>query len=1072
MKKLLLLLLLICPGFAQHIDWSQLANPPGWTPQTTRIFSVNGGLLINPGPTYSSGGTSCTNGTQTVTFTNNTIGTNATGTITVSGGHPTGIVTIITGGNGYAASTPPTTGTVATCTGTTTFTGGTVNGSLTSGFQGPVFSSANAGANINFETFNQSSVGYGNGTWAMQGDAILGTLVQPAAAANSGGYLQFWPLNYAPGNSSPPCNDIYGNSIQMPVPVSGMADFGYGTNETLNTNTAVAPLNVVLDNPGSGWTVGQTFTVNGSSGTAAQGTVTSVSGGAVATFNITNPTNNGYTISPTTTNIGTTHTGSGSGTGLTVSLVSFQAVMYLTASPLPFANGACTSVTPIPQSDLYDLVVTVPFGDTQGLFSARDSFASYEGYAVGTTTATRGVGATTANFYSATEVPGGNGTTGTYLQDLQSQATLGQSSSTTNWNSTLGSGGTGWHVNDKFSGGGCSTAPTGIVLTVSGTTVTGYEILTAGAGCTIPASGVSASAISPATGTGLTLNYTGLSAGIFLGGAMGMGHSFGNPQAGCYFQTCSNPLSNFLTLQQGIFYWNDNINAPKVWDATQWEIICTNLNGYCGGVSGGAATQIPFVNSTATGFSYSAGLTFLSGTDGLIVGSGSTPGIVNVNVGTKTGGSPTCPTSSPPETFQNSDSSWYADCIGDIAGQTLTIGLTSGEAPFAVPLMVDSTAGSLFEVDNTSARPGMVNLVNANSTASNGACISGIDGYTSGATNSVSGELCVTFTNRTSHYGTIDFYTRDSGGINDRATISDTDLTLNSGMGLVIDTSYSINSSAVAALHGLSVDGTSYNSIQVTGVNGGVAADNVTLGVSGSGSAYNTLEFTIAGTNAGNPSTGATMYLNHAGTAVLLAVAGQNSSNYGTVCTSINAACGSGSGVPSITGTQYQVLVNGVYGVAETTASTLTLPSVVETSDFASTASTTATAFQTAGAQSGSFIVTGYGDVFHQMSLGMGVISEATKFTISGCSAGTTVGGAAVGSFKSGTSGTCTVTITIDGATGLFSEQTPPNGWYCFATDVTTAADSMKMTTNSTTQCTLSGTTVSGDVIVWGAMGY
>jgi hypothetical protein len=75
-----------------------------------------GGTLVL---TYASGGTSCTNGTQAVTGFNGG-GTGGAGTITVSGGVPTGSITWTNTGYGYTSI--PTTGTVATCTGTTTFT--------------------------------------------------------------------------------------------------------------------------------------------------------------------------------------------------------------------------------------------------------------------------------------------------------------------------------------------------------------------------------------------------------------------------------------------------------------------------------------------------------------------------------------------------------------------------------------------------------------------------------------------------------------------------------------------------------------------------------------------------------------------------------------------------------------------------------------------------------------------------------------------------------------------------------------------------------------------------------------
>ena len=99
-----------------------------------------------------------------------------------------------------------------------------------------------------------------------------------------------------------------------------------------------------------------------------------------------------------------------------------------------------------------------------------------------------------------------------------------------------------------------------------------------------------------------------------------------------------------------------------------------------------------------------------------------------------------------------------------------------------------------------------------------------------------------------------------------------------------------------------------------------------------------------------------------------------------------------------------------------------------------------------------------------------GVISRGTKFTTTGCSVSATAGGAAAGTYTSGTAGTCTVVITINGATGT----TAPNGWYCHATDLTTAADALlqKQTASSTTTATISGTTALGDVVAFSCTGY
>lgn len=94
--------------------------------------------------------------------------------------------------------------------------------------------------------------------------------------------------------------------------------------------------------------------------------------------------------------------------------------------------------------------------------------------------------------------------------------------------------------------------------------------------------------------------------------------------------------------------------------------------------------------------------------------------------------------------------------------------------------------------------------------------------------------------------------------------------------------------------------------------------------------------------------------------------------------------------------------------------------------------------------------------------------SGGTKFTASGCSNSTTVGGATAGTFVSGTTGTCTVTITMNGATGL----TAPNGWSCHASDQTTPANLIAQSASSTTTATITGTTVTNDVISFSCMAF
>jgi hypothetical protein len=100
-----------------------------------------------------------------------------------------------------------------------------------------------------------------------------------------------------------------------------------------------------------------------------------------------------------------------------------------------------------------------------------------------------------------------------------------------------------------------------------------------------------------------------------------------------------------------------------------------------------------------------------------------------------------------------------------------------------------------------------------------------------------------------------------------------------------------------------------------------------------------------------------------------------------------------------------------------------------------------------------------------------GLVSSATKFTTSGagCTVTATTGGATAGSFTTTTTGTCTTTITMNGATGL----TAPNGWSCFAADITAAhLVDFNQTATTQTTCTIAGATTSGDTVVFQAQGY
>jgi hypothetical protein len=83
---------------------------------------------------------------------------------------------------------------------------------------------------------------------------------------------------------------------------------------------------------------------------------------------------------------------------------------------------------------------------------------------------------------------------------------------------------------------------------------------------------------------------------------------------------------------------------------------------------------------------------------------------------------------------------------------------------------------------------------------------------------------------------------------------------------------------------------------------------------------------------------------------------------------------------------------------------------------------------------------------------------------VSGCALTAAAGGSAAGQFHSGTTGTCTVTVT--------SGYIAPNGWFVRANDLTTPADTLNQTGSTTTTATFSGTTVTGDLINFAAVPY
>jgi hypothetical protein len=166
-------------------------------------------------------------------------------------------------------------------------------------------------------------------------------------------------------------------------------------------------------------------------------------------------------------------------------------------------------------------------------------------------------------------------------------------------------------------------------------------------------------------------------------------------------------------------------------------------------------------------------------------------------------------------------------------------------------------------------------------------------------------------------------------------------------------------------------------------------------------------------------------------------------------------------GQPCLTGTSADVCIN-----------TGSLGGPIVRSDggiaFSTTSDPSAGAFDTAMFRDAAGIFK-FGKTFGTSTAGLKlsyVQSAGTKFTASGCSNSATVGGASAGQYTSGTTGTCTVTITMG------DTDTATNGWACFANDLTTVADTQKQSASTTTTATITGTTVSGDVINFGCTAY
>jgi hypothetical protein len=92
-----------------------------------------------------------------------------------------------------------------------------------------------------------------------------------------------------------------------------------------------------------------------------------------------------------------------------------------------------------------------------------------------------------------------------------------------------------------------------------------------------------------------------------------------------------------------------------------------------------------------------------------------------------------------------------------------------------------------------------------------------------------------------------------------------------------------------------------------------------------------------------------------------------------------------------------------------------------------------------------------------------GIVAGGSAPTLTGtCTTASQVGGNTAGKFTA----TCTA------QTVIIALPTAPNGWVCNTHDITTVADILAQTAYSTTSCTVTGTTVASDVIVFDAIGF
>jgi len=91
------------------------------------------------------------------------------------------------------------------------------------------------------------------------------------------------------------------------------------------------------------------------------------------------------------------------------------------------------------------------------------------------------------------------------------------------------------------------------------------------------------------------------------------------------------------------------------------------------------------------------------------------------------------------------------------------------------------------------------------------------------------------------------------------------------------------------------------------------------------------------------------------------------------------------------------------------------------------------------------------------------LIMGGTAASLSGCTNSAKAGGVSAGKFTSGTTGVCTVTITLS--------VTATNGYACYSSDITTGVAGAQ-SASGTGSCQIKVTTTTGDIVTWAAIGF